>query len=123
MTRYFSFRYGWSGTETPKVKERSKEAILAEKIEKGTLTDADIDTVVNAGGELNKRLEQKYDQKLKEKRDLDEKYGKDVFDYKNENGELVKEVNLLDNLESYGREVSGPEDLKNSEIPQGPDPV
>lgn len=68
-----------------------------QKIERGQLTDVDIQEIKEGDNELAKIfLEKKADEGYKKKKELDHDYGKGVFDGVDNNGNLFKDISVAE---------------------------
>jgi len=77
---------GWAG--------KSSNPIM-QKIETASLNHSEIDAIMDSGeGDLKRAVERKAKEMHAEKAHLDRLYGKDMFDGKDSNGQLVKNFNV-----------------------------
>lgn len=78
-----------------KPRYESEESKLYKKIQNGSANDSDISKALNIGDrKILQMMNSKVDELYKEKRTLDDKYGKDVWDGKDEKGNLYKNIDF-----------------------------
>lgn len=78
----------------------SIEEHLMNKVDNGTVTDKDIDTIITKGDwKMQRHMIERANMLRKEKKHLDNIHGKDVWDGKDSEGNLFKDTQLFDPAE------------------------
>ena len=96
---YFIFKgSGWAGKKSSYkgkafggVNIKDPEQILHERIDKGSITDSDIQTIKKSGGKLMDHLLKRENEQIKKTKDMKRKYG-NTFDGIDNDGNLYKDM-------------------------------
>lgn len=85
------------GYTAPRKPKYSIEEHLMQKVDEGTVTDKDIDTILQKGDwKMKRHMTERANALHKDKKHLDRLYGKDVWDGKDNDGNLFKDTLMYD---------------------------